>query len=351
MTLMKPVRDVGVVGYGAYVPRFRLPGAEVSRVWSGGCSMVAVREKAVAGLDEDVVTMSVEAARNAVCRAQIDPSRIGAVWVGSESHPYAAKPSSTIVAEAIGAGPYTLAADWQFACKGGTEAVQGAIGLVGSCAVEYALAIGMDTAQARPGDVLEYTAGSGGAALIIGPADEAVAVLEGSLSVATDTPDFWRRAHEQYPQHGGRFTGDMGYFKHVLRAGGELMRELGAAPQDYQYAVFHQPNVKFPSTAGKELGFTRKQIDTGLLANEVGNTYAGAALLGLTAVLDVCQPGERILVVSYGSGAGSDAFSWRVPAQIPKRFSTVPTTRQYVDRRVELDYARYARFRGKYTLR
>src|SRR5437879_12100135 len=91
-TLLKPVKPVGIVGYGAYVPRYRLPAKEVSRVWTGGLGGTPIKEKAVAGLDEDVITMSIEAARNALSRAQIDPSNIRAVWVGSESHPYAVQP-------------------------------------------------------------------------------------------------------------------------------------------------------------------------------------------------------------------------------------------------------------------
>ena len=132
--LQQPLRAVGIVGYGAYVPRYRLPGSEISRVWTEGNSKSPVREKSVPGLDEDTATMSVEAARNALARAQIDPQQLAAVWVGSESHPYAVKPTGTIVAEAIGATPATLAAVWQFACKAGTEAMQAAIGLVGSSA-------------------------------------------------------------------------------------------------------------------------------------------------------------------------------------------------------------------------
>ncbi len=67
--------------------------------------------------------MSIEAARNALARAGIDPELLRAVWVGSESHPYAVKPSSTIIAEAIGASPHIQAADMEFACKAGTEAM------------------------------------------------------------------------------------------------------------------------------------------------------------------------------------------------------------------------------------
>src|SRR5512138_1277727 len=170
MGFMKPDREVGIVGYGAYVPRYRLPATEVSRVWEGGEGALPIREKAVPGLDEDVATMSLEAARNALARAKIDPTTIGAVWVGSESHPYAVKPTSTIVAEGIGAVPHTQAADWQFACKAGTEAMVAAMGLVGSGMARYAMALGMDTAQGKPGDALEYTAGAGGAAYVLGPA-------------------------------------------------------------------------------------------------------------------------------------------------------------------------------------
>ena len=100
--LLRPSRPVGIVGYGAYVPMYRLPAREVARVWSGRDAELPIKEKAVAGLDEDTASMSIEAARNALARARIDPRRIRAVWVGSESHPYAVKPTSTIVAEAFG---------------------------------------------------------------------------------------------------------------------------------------------------------------------------------------------------------------------------------------------------------
>src|SRR5512147_371812 len=103
-TLLKPIKPVGIVGYGSYVPRYRLPAKEVARIWVGGrTSGLPIKEKAVPGLDEDVITMSIEAARNAMKRAQVDPQELRAVWVGSESHPYAVKPTSTLVAEAIGA--------------------------------------------------------------------------------------------------------------------------------------------------------------------------------------------------------------------------------------------------------
>lgn len=345
--VMKPSQSVGIVGYGAYVPRYRLPSRDIARVWTNGLGGVPVKEKAVAGLDEDVTTMSIEAGRNALKRAEIDPTAIRAVWVGSESHPYAVKPTSTIVAESLGVSPNIQAADWEFACKAGTEAVQASIGLIGSGMGKYALSIGMDTAQGRPGDALEYTAASGGAAFILGEASDACAVYQGSYSYVTDTPDFWRRADQPYPNHGDRFTGEPAYFHHTLSAASALMEMLGTTAKDYTYAVFHQPNVKFPTRAAQMLGFSMEQIQTGLLVNEIGNVYSGSCMLGLTAILDIAKPNDRILMVSYGSGAGSDAFDLLVTENILRKPQLAPTTQDYLKRRTEIDYATYARYRGK----
>jgi hydroxymethylglutaryl-CoA synthase len=347
---MKPKRDVGIVGYGAYVPRYRIKASEIARVWGGADEGLPIEEKAVPGLDEDTITMSIEATRNALARAQIDARELRAVWVGSESHPYAVKPSSTLVAEAIGASGAVLAGDWQFACKAGTEAMQAAIALVGSEMADYALAIGMDTAQGRPHDALEYTAGAGGGAFIVGPAENALAVLEGSYSYVTDTPDFFRRAYQHYPEHGNRFTGEPAYFAHTLEATRNFMELMNYTPRDFQWAIFHQPNAKFPLQASQQLGFTRDQIMPGLLVTKIGNTYAGASLIGMTSVLDNAKPGDRILLVSFGSGAGSDAFSYVVTDKILERRDLAKRTAWYVSRRQVIDYALYARFRNKLVM-
>jgi len=318
--LLIPKRKVGITGYGAYVPRYRLPGVEIARIWGGNEEGLPVTEKAVAGLDEDVITMSIEAARNALKRAEISPEQLRAVWVGSESHPYAVKPSGTVVA---------------------------AIGMVGSGMADYAMAIGMDTAQGKPGDALEYTAASGGAAYIIGPQQGSLVSIEAVYSFVTDTPDFWRRQHAIYPEHGQRFTGEPAYFSHISTATSTIMREMDLKPADFAYAVFHQPNEKFPRRVAKLLGFKDEQIETGLLSPIIGNTYSGAAIIGLTAILDVAKAGDLILMTSYGSGAGSDAFVLKVRGALKERRANARSTQDYIANRVGIDYATYLRYRGE----
>jgi len=129
------------------------------------------------------------------------------------------------------------------------------------------------------------------------------------------------------------------------------MAATGTTASDYQYAVFHQPNTKFPQRVASQLGFTKEQIAPGLLVPVIGNTYAGAAIIGLTAILDVAKPGDRILMVSFGSGAGSDAFVIRVTDLIEARRHRALRTSDYIARRTEIDYATYARYRGKLAMK
>ncbi len=347
-TLMRTQHAVGIASYGAYVPRWRVRTEAIAACWGRETSRVPIRAKSVPGPDEDTATMSIEAAQNALRRVDIPPGQIRAVWVGSESKPYAVKPTSTIVAEVLGLTPFVSAADMEFACKAGSEAMQTAIAYVGSGMAPYALAIGMDTAQSQPGDSLEYTAAAGGAAFLFGRAEQAAAEIEGSLSYVTDTPDFFRHAHQHYPQHGQRFTGDMAYFHHSLHATRALLDELGRTPKDYRWAVFHQPNPKFVRRLAKELGFGKEQIEPGFLVPLIGNTYAGSSLLGLAAVLDIAEPGDRILFTSYGSGAGSDSMSIVVTPRLRALRNGVPSVRDYIARRREIaDYGLYLRLMKK----
>ncbi len=342
--------SAGICGYGAYIPRFRIRVEDIAGVWGGDAETVKrslrIAEKAVPALDEDTATIAVEAARHALRRAGIEPERIGAVYVGSESHPYAVKPTATIVAEAVGATPELTAADYEFACKAGTAAIQTCLGLVGSGMAEYALAIGADTAQGAPGDALEYTAAAGGAAFVVGR-DRLLARVEASYSYTTDTPDFWRREGQAYPRHGGRFTGMPAYFKHVCGAAEGLMRKLGLEAEDFTYAVFHQPNGKFPRVVAKKLGFREEQVEPGILVDRVGNTYSASSLLGLAKVLDVAKPGDRVLVASFGSGAGSDALSLLVESRIEECRPLAPSVESMLARKRYVGYAEYAKLRRK----
>ena len=251
---------IGIAGYGVSIPMYRIPHREIAEIWGRGGRAIPPNEKSVAGPDEDTATLAVEAALNALSRANIDPGSLGAIYVGTESKVYAVKPTSTIVAEAIGATPRLTAADFEFACKAGTEAMVAVFGLVESGKIGAGMAIGADIARGRPSDELEYTAGAGAAAFIISnDGGNLLAKLEGHVSYVTDTPDFWRREGDYFPMHAYRFTGQPAYFRHILSSVRLLMDELGLKPDDFKYVSLHQPNTKFPMKAAKILGFSIKK--------------------------------------------------------------------------------------------
>lgn len=308
----------GIVSYGTYIPSLRLKVADIAAFWNKDAREIeknlGITQKSVASADEDSVTMAVEAANQAIERANISPNRLEAIIVGSESHPYSVKPSSTIVGEILGVGNNYQALDTEFACKAATAALELIAGITKTKNI-YGLVIGTDTAQSKPGDPLEYTAASGAAAFILNSTN-AIAQIYAFCSYSSNTPDFWRRDGQKYPSHGGRFTGEPAYFHHVQSASNLLLRQLKAAPNDFDYAVFHMPNSKFPAQAAKSLGFLPKQIESGFVISEMGNPYSASSLVGLAKVLDIAKPNQKIFVCSYGSGAGSDAFAIKTTERI-----------------------------------
>ncbi len=341
----------GIIGYGAYIPWRRIKVEEIARVWGKNGKQISsglnVQEKSVAAFDEDTCTLSIEAARRAIADFEINPKRIQAIYVGSESHPYAVNPTSSIVGDALNTGNNYFAVDMEFACKAGTAGMQVCYAQVLAGLIDVGLAIGADTAQGKPNDALEFTAGSGAGAILIGSNEkEIIAEINATCSFTTDTPDFWRRPRAEFPEHTGRFTGKPAYFRHVINAAKALFEKTGMSVKDFDYAVFHQPNGKFPLRAADILGIPREKIKQGLITPFIGNTYSGATPIGLCSVLDKARPGEKILAVSYGSGAGSDAFALTVTKNIEKRRAKIPVMEQ-IEKKKHVDYAFYLKHRRK----
>ena len=325
--LMQPQTAVGIVGYGAYVPRYRLPASEVNRIWHDGEDAMPVLEKSVPGPDEDTVTMSIEAARNALARAGIDPALLGAVWVGTESHPYAVKPTSTIVAEAIGAVPYTLGADWQFACKAGTEALQAAIGLVGS--QHGALCPGhRDGHRAGPpGDALEYTAAAGGAAYVLGPAPRAWPSWRAPVPTSATRPTFGGGQDRSIPSTPGASRASRPTFGTCMAAADESAGRRWATGRRFRLCRVPSAQRALSACAPRaSWASPRADWAPGCWSTAIGNAYAGSSLLGLSAVLDIAAPGSASCTSPSAPAPAAMPLCWRTTERLPERRHAAPQT-------------------------
>jgi len=342
-------KDVGILGFGVYLPRSRIKISEIASVWGKSGEDIerslGVIEKTVAGIDEDAVTMGVEAGINALRMAKISPEQIEAIYVGSESHPYAVNPSATTIGEALGVDHNYFAADLEFACKAATAGIQNLAGLLKAGLINYGLVIGSDTAQAKPHDVLEYTAAAGAAAFVLGRnKKDFVAQILDFDSYSSDTPDFWRRDGIPYPSHQGRFSGEPAYFTHIQKAAQRLLTKTKMKPKDFAYCVFHMPNGKFPGEVAKRLGFEKKQLEPGLVVGQIGNPYSASSLLGLCRVLEIAKPDELIFFTSYGSGAGADSFVFKTSKLLGKARKRVPSFSSYFENKIYISYPTYLKF-------
>jgi len=334
----------GITGYGFYVPRYRIKTEDIAHVWGKNpgdiSSSLNIFEKAIAGVDEDSVTMAYEASVLAFSTLKINKEEIGMVLFGSETPPYAVNPASTILGEYLGVGTSYLASDTQFACKAATGALIMTLNSVESGFIKNGLVCGSDKANGKPHDALEYTAASGAVSLVVGTANLLLEVVA-MTSFSSDTPDFWRREGMRYPTHGGRFTGKPSYFRHIMGAANELFEKTGMKPADFQHAVFHMPNGRFPQEVAKSLGFTPDHIKHSLVAPYLGNSYTASALMGLVSVLEQSKEGDHIFFASYGSGAGSDAFIFKVTKEITKQRKAF---KKMIENKEYIDYTTYLKF-------
>jgi len=369
-----PSEKIGIVGYGVYIPLQRIRSEQIVRVRERRRkdlpefldkvrNGLLLREKSVASLSEDSITMATEAALNAVDMAQVNPSRIGTVAVGSESKPYAVGTIARHVASFLGLGSEVYVADLEGACNSGMQSSAFVESHVMSGRINYGLAIGTDVAQAPVGDPLEYACGSGAGAFLLGR-DDPVATIVDTAAYSSLTLDFWRRDGAMVPSHFGRTTVEA-YIKHVIGAiENLLMKHPDLSLMDFDYVTFHQPSGYMPMKTCKTLTqesidildnpevekrirltpqFIEERVRPWLRVLDTGNTYAASTLISTSDILDRAKPGQNVLAVSYGSGAYTIATWLHIEDAIMQRRGRTPTVRSYLNRKRELDIMAYDR--------
>ena len=349
----------GIIGYGAYVPFSRIKVDEIYKAWRNVSldklkNVLMVEERAVLEPNEDTITLAVAAAKAALDHSGVAKEEVDAVFLGTCTNPYDSRPSTTVISEAIGTSPHFIGGDIQFSGKSGTTAIQICLGLVRSGMAKVGLAVASDTINRHtcPGRSYEYTASAGAAAFLLGDA-EPIAEIKATSSYATELADFFRVEGERYIQNigaGGELfpAWRIGFSDHVAKASEKLMGETGLRPKDYTYAVFQQPYGFAPFAVGERIGFTKAQIEPGVIARTIGDCGAASSLLGLIAVLDRAKKGERIFLASYGFGAGSDALSLEVTGAIEAKRPKVALSTLLNKRKRLVDYATACRLEYKY---
>lgn len=336
----------GIVSYGAYLPRFRLPAREITRAW-GRCA-AGIKEKTVMDFDEDVLTMGVAAAEEALSgtfgpgSSGLSAEDIAVLTIASTNLPYTEKVSGGTLACMLGLRNELITTEHTTSTRSGTEGLLALASVLKAGGLPAGLLISADAPRARASDPLDHGLGAGAAAFLLGERGVLAEIEDNYSCVDEYLGERFRPAGETNLRDIGvpGYTAEA-FNRVVSRSVKGLLGQLGRRPGDYHHLVIQQPEGKLPKAVAAKLGFNEAQLTAGWLYPNTGDTGAASSLLGLAAALDSAAPGQRILLVSYGSGSGSDAVSLVVSDDRGRRAEVRP----WRDRRVELDYMRYLKLR------
>lgn len=293
----------GITSIGAYVPRYRLSLEAVARFWGAGGSQ---GEKAVAGCDEDSITMAVAASRSCM---SLNREPVDGLFLATTTAPYREKQAAAVVASAVDLKRNSLTSDFANSLRAGSIALKSALCAVDSGAAENILVAASDCRPGAPKGRFEQLLGDGAAAFIVG-AENIIAEIEDSYSIFSDFTDLWRTEKDDFVQSAeGRFIDAQGYMPLMEEAVSGLLERCSAAPSDFAKIVFHASDLREHMSLSRKLGFEKGRVQDPLFAR-IGNAGTAASFLMLAAALEEARPGDRILFAGYGDGC--DAFALRV---------------------------------------
>jgi hydroxymethylglutaryl-CoA synthase len=325
----------GIIGFGTYVPRYRLPRELIATEW-GQPSMGG--EKAVAGHDEDSLTLAVNAALNAPADGGLD-----AIYFASTTPPYREKQSAATVAAVLDVGSAVRTADFTDSLRAGTSALRAALDAVAAGATRVLVCAG-DCRMGEPDTLAEQSYGDAGAALLVGDGTPVLAEVVGAFTQSEEFLGTWRNDEQDFLHaFPGAFETKFGYAPFVVGAVSGLLKETGVTPAEISTAVIAAPNPRAVAGVAKALKRDPKQQVHDTLWTLLGDTGTAQPLLLLGAALERAKPGQLILLVSYGDGA--DALLLRTTDAIARYTTGLSLFSQIERKRLLPSYGRYARFR------
>jgi 3-hydroxy-3-methylglutaryl CoA synthase len=300
----------GIKSYGAYIPYRRLPRSVINAAWGRGGGR---GEKAVAGLDEDSISMAVSASID--CLKGTDPKTVDAVFLATTTPPYIERLNANIVANALDFRRDARNADFANCLRAGTSALLSAIDAVKAGSLKNVLVAITDMRMGGAGGEDEQMLGDGAAAFLV--SNDGVAVeVEGHYNLSDDMVDYWRAEGDTYIRSWeDRFGRDAGYTVTPIEAVKGLMKNLKLTPKDISKACIYGINTRAQSGLARAMGFAPEQIQDPLLDN-VGNTGTALVPMILVSALESAKPGDRILAVDWGNGC--DAMVLKVTDGITK---------------------------------
>jgi len=326
---------VGICSYGGYVPRYRLNRKDILEAmgWiNPAMTAQAKGEKAVANFDEDTITMAVAAGID--CLEGIERSRLQGVYFASTSMPYKERLNAGIITAALALNDHVRAADFGGALKAGTTALMSALEGVESKRVNNILVASSDCRLGKPGSFQEMIFGDAAAALLVGDQD-VIAEFKGSYSTTYDLVDHYRGGFAKYDrQWEDRWIRDMGYEILIPEVVKGLLEKTQLKISDFSKIIYSCHYDAERKKLNKILNISSKMEQNNLLA-EIGDVGAAQPLIMLANALEEANPGDKIMMISFGNGC--DALYFEITENIgnkrdKKGISEYLAEKKYLDK-------------------
>lgn len=332
---------IGITSYSAYIPWYRLSRAKMNEATGFLMTFPTPGERAVANQNEDSVTMATAA--GIYCLDGEDRAKVDGLYFATSTPSYLVRQQASIVSTALDLREEIRVADFASGSKAGTTALMNALDAIKAGPAKNVMVAAADCRVVKPGNPQEYVYGDGAAAVMVGQ-DDVVAELEATYSLSVDLVDRWRAVYEEF-EHSweDRWIRDEGYEKLIPRAIGGLLKQQGLTPGDITRVAFCYPIARAHAALAKRMGFNPPQVQDHLI-DKVGDTCAAHPLIMLVGALEEAQPGDRIMVASYGQGI--DVLLFKVTDKIG-RMKDKWGLKKGLARRKELEsWERFASMRG-----
>lgn len=331
---------IGITSYGAYIPWHRIDRKSYLDAFGG---FAIPGEKAVAGFDEDSVTMGVEAGLD--CLKDIDPRTVDGLLFATTTSPYKEKQLSAMMAMPLDMRPDIRTADITNSLRGGTSAMSLALDSIKAGSAGSMLVIASDTRMAAPSGMTEQALGDAAAALLLG-SENVIAEVKGSYSISDEFAGTYRAGDDTFVRAWeDRMVMDESYAVVMPLAINGLLKKCGLSATDITKAVFDPPgDIRRHGRLAKDLGLNPAQVvDPTNMFLSIGLLGSAMPLVMLVSALEDAHPGEKILFASYGNGA--DAFLLEVTDAIRNMGRRRGFKRHLESKHVMTNYVDYLRWR------
>ncbi|MBY8989562.1 MAG: hydroxymethylglutaryl-CoA synthase family protein [Candidatus Lokiarchaeota archaeon] len=290
---------IGIKSYGAYLPKYLMPRELIANAWD---FPAVPGTKAIASVDEDSLTMAVEAGID--CLSGIDPKSIDGLYFASTTQVYTEKDSASFIATVLDMREDIITIDFTDSLKAGTTALSRAVDTIkANKDISSILIIASDTREAEPATTWEFRFADGAAAFLVSEGENLPLVIDDYYSISANVTGPWKRAKEDsYIRTFEAKMDNQFYTQTITKVMAEIMKRNNLNPENIDIAAYYYSNPRSHSRISKAMKFGQDVAQNGLFF-QIGDLGTPMSFMLLIAALQNPKEGAKVILAGFGDGA------------------------------------------------